>query len=165
MIYSAKKPPLTHNRYEQSFEYMFILSKGKPKTFNPLLRENLSFGKRKYFASTSASTREPGSSQGGKQGKTYTARNRTSIKGNIWHYNVGANCSTLDKIAFQHPAIFPDQLASDHILSWSNEGDMVLDPFMGSGTTGKMALLHNRKFIGIELSQEYVNIAKARIKP
>ena len=165
MIYSAKKPPLTHNRYEQSFEYMFILSKGKPKTFNPLLRENLSFGQKKYFASNNAaSSKEIGSTQGGKQGKTYIARNRTSIKGNIWHYNVGNNCSTLDKIAFQHPAIFPEQLASDHILSWSNEGDVVLDPFMGSGTTGKMALLHNRKFIGIELSQEYVNIAKARIE-
>ena len=164
MIYSRKSPPLTHRRYEQSFEYMFILSKGKPKTFNPLLRENLSFGQRNCFASTSASSKEIGSAQGGKQGKTYIARNRTSIKGNIWHYNVGNNCSTLDKIAFQHPAIFPEQLASDHILSWSNEGDMVLDPFMGSGTTGKMALLHNRKFIGIELSQEYVNIAKARIE-
>jgi len=165
MIYSRKSPPLTHNRYEQGFEYMFILSKGKPKTFNAILRENLSFGKRKYFASANAaSSKEIGSAQGGKQGKTYIARNRTSIKGNIWHYNVGCNNSTLDKIAFQHPAIFPEQLASDHILSWSNEGDMVLDPFMGSGTTGKMALLHNRKFIGIELSQEYVNIAKARIE-
>lgn len=164
MIYSAKKPPLTHNRYEQGFEYMFVFSKGKPKTFNPLLRENLHVDRKHSFASSrAASSKEVRSTQGGKSGKTYIARNRTSIKGNIWHYNVGNNCSTTDKIAFQHPAIFPEQLASDHILSWSNEWDTVFDPFMGSGTTGKMALLHNRKFIGIELSQEYVNIAKVRI--
>lgn len=165
MIYSSKKPPLTHNRYEQEFEYMFVFSKGRPKTFNALQIENSVYGKKKSFATSSAaSSREVNSTQGGKIGKTYIAGKRTRIKGNIWHYNVGNNCSTTDKIAFQHPAIFPEQLASDHILSWSNEGDMVLDPFMGSGTTGKMALYHNRKFIGIELSQEYVNIAKVRIK-
>ena len=67
-------------------------------------------------------------------------------------------------IAFKHPARFPEQLSKDHILSWSNEGDMVLDPFMGSGTTCKMAKLNNRKYIGIEISSEYFEIAKKRIK-
>jgi len=66
--------------------------------------------------------------------------------------------------AFDHPAIMPEALANDHIISWSNEGDVVLDPFMGSGTTGKMALLNNRRFIGVELSPEYVEIAKKRIE-
>lgn len=165
MIYARKSTPLTHNRYEQGFEYMFVLSKGRPKTFNALQIENSVYGKKKNFATSSAaSSKEANSTQGGKSGKTYISGKRTCIKGNIWHYNVGCNNSTTDKIAFQHPAIFPEQLASDHILSWSNQGDTVLDPFMGSGTTGKMALLHNRKFIGIELSQEYVNIAKVRIK-
>ena len=76
-------------------------------------------------------------------------------------YNVG-NANNDDKTG--HPAVFPEQLAKDHIISWSNEGDTVLDPFMGSGTTGKMAVLNNRHFIGIELDESYFNIAKQRIE-
>jgi site-specific DNA-methyltransferase (adenine-specific) len=75
---------------------------------------------------------------------------------NIWTYTIGGGKTG-------HPAVFPEALAKDHILSWSNEGDIVFDPFMGSGTTGKMAILNNRKFIGIELNNEYFNIAKERI--
>ena len=85
-------------------------------------------------------------------------------KRNIWTYKVGLYNTTSDKIAFEHPAVFPEQLVLDHLLSWSNEGDTILDPFMGSGTTGKVALLNNRKFIGIELNQQYYNIAKQRIE-
>ena len=69
-----------------------------------------------------------------------------------------------DKIAFKHPAIFPEKLAEDHIISWSNEGDIILDCFMGSGTTAKMALLNNRKYIGFESSEEYCSIANQRIE-
>ena len=83
---------------------------------------------------------------------------------NIWQISPGKGKSTLDEYAFAHPAIFPEQLAKDHIISWSNEGDTVLDCFMGSGTTGKMAVLNNRKFIGIELDEGYFNIAKKRIE-
>ena len=82
----------------------------------------------------------------------------------MWSYDVGNNKSTKDKFAFKHPAIFPEKLAQDHILSWSNEGDIVLDCFMGSGTTGKMALLNNRKFIGIEKVEKYFKISKQRIE-
>jgi site-specific DNA-methyltransferase (adenine-specific) len=71
--------------------------------------------------------------------------------------------STGDRDAFKHPAIFPESLARDHILSWSNEGDTVLDPFLGSGTTGKMARQHGRKFVGIEISADYLAIAQKRI--
>ncbi|MDE1489250.1 site-specific DNA-methyltransferase, partial [Xenorhabdus bovienii] len=81
-------------------------------------------------------------------------------KENVWHYTVGNMQSSKDKIAFQHPAIFPEQLANDHIISWSNENDLVYDCFMGSGTTAKMALLNNRKFIGSEISEEYCKIAE-----
>ena len=84
-------------------------------------------------------------------------------RGAVWVYEGGVNHSTSDKIAFQHPAIFPESLARDHILSWSNEGDAVLDPFTGSGTTGKMAVLNRRKFIGIERESEYAAIAVARL--
>ena len=63
----------------------------------------------------------------------------------------------------KHPAIFPESLANDHIISWSNEGDLVYDPFMGSGTTAKMAVLNNRNYIGSEISKEYCEIAEKRI--
>ena len=86
------------------------------------------------------------------------------IKGNVWAFNVGFMKSTTDKEAFRHPAIFPEQLAYDHIVSWSNEGDTVFDPFLGSGTTGKMAKMLNRKFIGIEIDLEYYQIATKRIE-
>ena len=82
---------------------------------------------------------------------------------NIWTYDVGNNKSTTDKIAFQHPAIFPEKLAQDHILSWSNEGDTVLDPFMGSGTTGLACKNTNRNFIGIELNTNYFELAKSKL--
>jgi DNA modification methylase len=72
--------------------------------------------------------------------------------------------STNDKIAHEHPAIFPEQLANDHIISWSNENDLIYDPFMGSGTTAKMAILNNRKYIGSEISEEYCKIIETRIK-
>lgn len=86
------------------------------------------------------------------------------IKGNIWYFSTGKNHSTKDGFAFKHPAIFPERLANDHIISWSNPGDIVFDPFMGSGTTGKMALLNGRNFIGIELDSGYFEIAKKRIE-
>ena len=82
---------------------------------------------------------------------------------NIWEYTTGRSVAT-DKIAFEHPAIFPEQLAQDHIISWSNEGDVVLDCFMGANTTGKMALLNNRKFIGIEKVEKYFEISIKRLE-
>lgn len=158
MIYKKEGPPLTHNRYEQKFEYMFVLAKGKPMTFNGL--------------------REP-SKYAGKSRASNTFRHDLDkieafhkigvvadfrLRGNVWEYGVGYGKSTLDKEAFKHPAIFPEKLAHDHIISWSNEGDTVLDPFMGSGTTGKQAKLLKRNFIGIECVKEYFRIAKQRIE-
>ena len=157
MIYAKNNPvPLTHNRYEQQFEYMFVLSKGRPKTFNGLMRVN------KYAGRAESGTFRH-------DGEVLTNRNtsgktrKQSLRRNIWYYSVGKNSSTRDEIAHKHPAIFPEQLAQDHIISWSNEGDLVLDPFMGSGTTAKMAKLNNRNYIGFELSEEYCKIANERI--
>lgn len=93
----------------------------------------------------------------------FSSKKEYRIKGNMWEYLVGGGKSTKDKIAFNHPAIFPEQLAHDHIISWSNEGDVVLDPMCGSGTTCKMALFNNRKYIGINISQEYIDLANERI--
>lgn len=158
MIYQKTGIPFpSKTRYLQCFEYMFVLSKGKPKTVNLLEdRPNATAGQtrksRKYR--TKDGTFVKGSE---KPIKEY------GVRFNIWKYQTGQYKSTKDLEAFKHPAIFPEALAEDHILSWSNEGDTVLDCFMGSGTTGKMALLNKRKFIGIEISKEYCKIAKERI--
>lgn len=160
MIYSSHKPPLTHKRYEQAFEYMFVFVKGKIKTFNPIMKKNKHFGENFLRNGDWASGKDNSAMrqrQGTKPVKEF------GIISNVWRYETGGNKTTKDKIAFQHPAIFPDKLAEDHIKSWSNEGDIVLDPMMGSGTTGKMAKQLNRNFIGIEISAEYVDIAKERI--
>jgi len=87
-----------------------------------------------------------------------------SIKPNIWWYNIGKNKTTKDCFAHNHPAIFPEQLAHDHIISWSNEGDIVLDPMCGSGTTCKMAFINNRHYIGIDCAEEYCELSRKRIQ-
>lgn len=158
MIYSSDKPPLTHNRYEQKFEYMFVWSKGKPKTFNPIKEPCTYAGQDK----TARTMRQDSDDIGTRSGKGAVAAEK--IKGNVWYIPTGFMKSTKDKIAFEHPAIFPEALARDHILSWSNEGDTVLDPFLGSGTTGKVALQIGRKFIGIEREPSYLEIAQQRIE-
>ena len=158
MIYAKNNPtPQKSNRYQSSFEYMFVFSKGKPNTFNPILED------KKYIEDRK--NKQYNKKQDGTQIiRAYTSTSNKKIKSNIWAYSVGLNHSTKDRYAFKHPAIFPEKLAEDHILSWSNEGDIVLDCCMGSGTTGKMALLNKRKFIGIEKVQEYFNISKQRIE-
>lgn len=155
MIFAKRNPiPLTHNRYEQYFEYMFIFSKNKPKTFHPIMIECKTSGSYTHRRNTGrveeAATRNR---------DEVTVTKTMKQKGNIWEYVVGGRKGETG----DHPAPFPEQLAQDHIISWSNEGDLVLDPFMGSGTTAKMALLNNRKFIGFEISEEYCKIANERI--
>lgn len=158
MIYSKENYiPLTHNRYEQSFEYMFVLSKGRPNTFNPVrVVESIHGGK----TIKRTKSMETHAFRGGKEAKPTQEWKRDC---NIWSYKIGNGCTTKDRAAYVHPAMFPESLAQDHISSWSNEGDTVLDPFMGAGTTGKMSLLLNRNFIGIEKVEEYFNIAAKRI--
>ena len=153
MIFAKNNPiPLTHNRYEQHFEYMFIFSKGKPKTFNPIMVENKLAGEKRSEKST---YRQQNNEL--RKINTLGKVKDKSIKGNIWYYTVGGNRTN-------HPAVFPERLASDHIVSWSNENEVVLDPFMGSGTTGVACKKLNRKFVGIELDEEYFKIAKDRIE-
>ena len=136
--------------YTQNFEYMFVFSKGKPKAVNLIYdKPNKSYGvdrsgtgRRKPDGTIKIEKRKPN--------KKFSKRN------NWWYIPV-------QKGYGNHPAVFPEQLANDHIISWSNENDLVFDPFTGSGTTGKMALLNNRRFLGIELDKEYYAIAKERI--
>ena len=152
----ASYVPLTHNRYEQEFEYMFVFSKGKPKTFNPIKVECKYAGTTTWGDVSFHKTNDSGLIKVGKK-----VVNDTKIKGNVFRYDT-AKASKRGEYG-GHPAPFPEALANDHILSWSNEGDIVLDPFMGSGTTGFVANKLGRHYVGIELNSEYVEIARRRI--
>ena len=145
------------NRYIQAFEYMFVLSKGKPKTCNYLKEKSKCGGK--VTNNTSQIKANGNSRDDRKEARKGMIVNEYKILTNIW------DCSSVHKNEkTKHPAQFPEKLAQDHILSWSSEEDIVLDPFMGSGTTAKMAKLNGRKFIGFELSKEYCEIAENRIE-
>ncbi len=156
MIYYKNNPmPTAGKRYHQHFEYMFCFSKDSPKTFNPLTEHC------RYNGMANMKNR-------GKNGElNYKKIERTTEKkvGNVFFYSIGGGISTKDNIAYQHPAIFPEQLVIDQIKTWTNENDLVYDCFMGSGTTAKAAILLNRKWLGSEISTEYVEIAYQRIKP
>ena len=163
MIYQKHNPtPNTGNgnRYQQCFEYMFVISKGKPKTINLLTepRRNACNDRR-----TERMIRRQRNVDGEFEEEHRYVTKDIVPRQNIWNYKVGLHNTTSDKIAFKHPAIFPEQLVIDHILSWSNENDIVLDIFMGSGTTAKSAILTNRRYLGFEISEEYCNIANERI--
>ncbi len=144
-------------RCHQIFEYMFGFSKGKPATFHQLKDVPIKFGKpvgkssrrhRDGTITNDCNTRQSDSAFGGRK--------------NIWKLNTSGQEQFGKKQ--EHPATFSEALARDHIMSWSNPGDLVLDPFLGSGTTGKMALQLGRKFVGIEISNEYMRIARAASK-
>ncbi len=138
----------SNKTYTQNFEYMFVFSKGKIKTCNMICdKPNKSYGKDKSGVGRRKTTGEH-KIEKRKPAKQFSKRN------NYWY---------IPPQKGDHPAVFPDILANDHIISWSNEGDIVLDPLMGSGTTGKMALLNNRNFIGIEKDEKYFEIAKERV--
>lgn len=158
MIYAKKNPmpaSVSSKRYHQSWEYIFILSKDAPETFNPIMV------KAKY-GHVEANMKHRG--RDGELNYVKTKRNEFTKVRNIFEYSIGGGHSTKDKIAFGHPALMPEQLAHDMILTWTNEGDQVFDPFSGAGTTAKMCLLNNRKFHGTELSSEYCELSQQRIE-
>jgi DNA modification methylase len=155
MIY-AKNNPIPSDcgkRYRQCFEYMFCFSKGQPETFNPI---TLPIKQEKAFKSFRIT----------KVGRNDLAHDHIAPKerkaNNIFYYNVGTSSAT-DKIAFGHPAIFPEKLVEDQIRTWTKAGDLVYDPFMGSGTTAKVAGMLERNWIGSEISEEYVELALKRL--
>lgn len=159
MIYHKNGPAFPESgRYSQVFEYMFVFSKGKPKTVNLFRDKPNRWAGSENFGTPSARTKDGQL----KKGKKFTVSD-LGYRYNVWHINGGAGFTTKDKFAFVHPAAFPENLAEDHILSWSNEGDIVLDPMLGSGTVCKMAKMNNRNFIGIDINQEYVDISNKRI--
>ena len=142
----------TQDRYYNIFEYMFVLSKGRPKAMNFICDHKTTAGGRvqKKDACINKGAQ--------KKGAGTFVRNEYSRRTNLWRISIGKNKETQG-----HPAPFPEALANDHIISWSNEGDIVLDPFMGSGTTGIVANKLGRHYVGIELNPEYVEMAERRI--
>ena len=158
MIYQKLNPMPSPNRYLNAFEFMFILSKSKPKTINFLTEKSIQAGVKKY-----------GETNRTKKGE-FLNRRKTRItkerkhRSNIWGYLVGNGTSAVEgSPAFEHPASFPENLALDHILSWSNRNDLVYDPFMGSGTTALMCVKAKRDYIGSEISKEYCEIIDRRL--
>lgn len=164
MIYQKDACPFPEtNRYYPSFEYMFILSKGKPKTANLIMdKPNKRFGEK--IIGTGRNPDGTLKQHTAVKNKTNRVVKEFGIRTNVWQYSPGYNKSTKDKYAYKHPAIFPEQLAEDHIISWSNPGDIVFDPFIGSGTTAKMALLLGRIYCGVDISEEYCEIARRRVE-
>lgn len=164
MIYEKNGPAYPandkSNRYSQVFEYMFIFSKGKPKTANLLKDKKNRWAGHKTFGTNTG--READGSL--KEQNDFTVA-EYGYRNNIWKINTGYGYSTKDEIAFEHPATFPEALARDHIYTWSNEKDLVYDCFMGSGTVAKMAHLQKRNWIGSEISKEYVELAEKRLNP
>lgn len=159
IIYEKTGSGPPHNRrYFNSFEYMFILSKGKPKTVH-ILKDKLN----KWGGKTTYGVITRREKNGILTPKKKVVIEKYGARTNIWRYVNGKGFSSKDKIAYKHPAIFPEKLAEDHILSWSNVGDVVLDPFGGSGTTAKMAKKNKRKWIYIEVVDKYCKIAHKRI--
>lgn len=158
LFYEHAGPPPDPTRYEQTIEKMFVFSKGKPKTIN-LLRDkkNRWAGEQQFGTKT---TREKDGSLTVKPKIVIGEYGKRTV---VWKYATGYGWSAEEDYAYDHPAIFPEALAGDHILSWSNPGDTVLDCFLGSGTTGKMAVKYGRDFIGIEIAPDYLEIARKRI--
>ena len=144
----------TSKRYTQIFEYMFVFCKGKIRNDISLLCDKPN----KWAGHTNWGNNTQYDKDGNlKQTNNIKPVPEFSLRNNIWKYSVGFNDKT------GHPAVFPEKLAEDHILSWSNKNDVILDPFMGSGTTAKMCILNNRNYIGFEISKEYCNVIETRL--
>ena len=158
MIFQKRNPipQIYRKRYNNVFDYMFVFSKGEVITHNPIMIDCLHAG-----LELNGTTYKNYSMNNQKRKKMANPVKSQKIKGNIWEYVVGKNKE--DQEAKGHPAPFPCKLAEDHILSWSNEGDVVLDPLCGSGTTCKVAKLLGRAYIGIDISEEYCKIAENRL--
>lgn len=145
------------NRCHQVFEYMFVFSKGKPKTFNPIRDVPIKYGR----PAGKTSLRH----KNGDITNTSTVRQSIGVFGarsNVWKINTAGQENFGKKVL--HPAQFSERLAGDHILTWSNEADLVLDPFNGSGTTTAMAKKLDRRYIGIDISEEYCEMARRRLE-
>lgn len=155
MIYVRHKGASGNNKsYWQGFEYMFVFAKGEPKSINLICDVH-----KGVFRKMCHDRQKDGTLKR----RFVDLGERDARRTNVWAIPTGLNLTTKDKEAFKHPAIFPEALAADHIRSWSNEGDLCYDPFMGSGTTAKMCVKLKRHYIGSEISAEYTELARKRV--
>jgi DNA modification methylase len=159
MIFKKRNPipQIYRKRYNNEFEFMFVFSKGVVKTHNPILVDCVHAG----LELTGTTYKNYSKNEQVREKLAKPVKDK-KIKGNIWEYVVGKKQE--DQEAKGHPAPFPCELVRDHIHSWTNKGDLVLDPMAGSGTTCKVASQLSRHYIGIEISPEYVTLARERIK-
>ncbi len=156
MIFKKRNTPfMRKSAYTNCYEFMFVFSKGSPATFNPLRSPSVRSGPAQvpYLKGADGVNR-----------KTERLLSENKVRTNIWSYAVGKGGTTADMYAFEHPAMFPENLARDHIFSWSNIGELVFDPMCGAGTTCKMAKATGRRWLGVDISHEYTAIAERRVK-
>ena len=150
-----------NNRYHQTYEQIQCLSKGPPKTFNPLM------DRKNAYPGQKAHGKHRGHDENNCVDMSQIVKSKPAgeygKRTNVWYYKVGGGHVTKDKIAYQHPAIFPEELAKDCILSFSNPGNILLDPMAGSSTSLKMAKLLNRNYLGMEVNPTYYAISIERI--
>ena len=155
IFHKINNTPKTHKRYEQTFEYMFAFSKGKPKTFNPIRIPCKIKGKIKYRGERKPRHHDNGESM--KIRDKYTVVHDTKLHSNIFSYTIG---DPMSGFRCGHPAPFPLKLAIDQICTWSNPDDVVYDPFLGSGTVAVACKMMHRNYIGSEISSHYTEIAR-----
>ena len=162
MFYEKASRIPTEGRYYNTVEYMFILSKGKPKALNFIVDHKNSTEGQSRIKDKCINKGKNEKKEG-----QYLVTGEFSRRSNVWRYGTGRPTDLtkiLNETRLKHPAIAPEKLVADHIVSWSNENDLIYDPFMGSGTTAKMSILNNRKYIGSEISEDYCKIIETRIK-
>jgi DNA modification methylase len=158
MIYQKTGTPFPQkDRYNQIFEYMFVFSKGKPNTFNPIMKKNVTAGAVRHSRKF---RNADGEMVDGFNGKPI---NEYGVDNNVWVMRNGMYKSTKDIVAFEHPAIFPEELAVRHVVSWTKENDLIYDPFMGSGTSAKAAIQLKRNWIGSEIDKGYCDVCEKRL--
>ena len=158
MIYQKTGTPFPQkDRYNQIFEYMFVFSKGKPNTFNPIMKKNVTAGAVRHSRKFRNADGEMVEGFNGKPINEY------GVDNNVWIMRNGMYKSTKDIVAFEHPAIFPEELAVRHVVSWTKENDLIYDPFMGSGTSAKAAIQLKRNWIGSEIDKGYCDVCEKRL--
>ena len=149
-------------RYTQIFEYCFILSKGKPKTINLIQDKKNAWAGYTSFGNAKTRRKDGTMHDPGKKSKEIR---EYGVRTNIWKIKNSGGFGQSSKASYKHPATMPEELARGHVLTWSDKNDLILDPFMGAGTTAQVCLEENRNFIGFEIDETYHQMCVDRVQP